>query len=62
MAMTGRAVGGVHQKVVAAGAAGADVFLVPAENAKEARDAAVGDLEVIAVRTVDDAIRALEPR
>lgn len=52
-------VGGVKQKVAAAERAGARYFLVPVEN-EEAAKAASTRLEVIAVRDVDDALRALE--
>ncbi|MGH9184044.1 MAG: YlbL family protein [Acidimicrobiales bacterium] len=52
-------VGGVRQKVDAAEAAAASVFLVPAEELDQARDAAGDDLEVVGVATLDDAIAAL---
>jgi PDZ domain-containing protein len=52
-------VGGVDAKVVAARRAGASVFLVPAEEAALAEEAAGDDLEVIAVATIDEAIAAL---
>ena len=53
------AVGGVAQKAVAAHNDGASLMLVPAGEAGEARDHA-GDVKVVAVRTLDDALRALE--
>lgn len=52
-------VGGVKQKVIGARRTGADVFLVPAgDNAEEARQHA-GDLQVIAVESFGQALRAL---
>lgn len=53
------AVGGVAHKVLAAARAGAEVFLVPADNLPEARSADAGIL-LVAVGTVDEAIRQLE--
>jgi PDZ domain-containing protein len=53
------AVGGVAQKTVAARNDGASLMLVPAGEAAEAR-AHAGDLKVVAVHTLDDALRALE--
>jgi PDZ domain-containing protein len=52
-------VGGVGQKTVAAHDAGAEVFLVPADEADEARAKARGGLKVVGVRNVGDALRAL---
>jgi Lon-like protease len=51
-------VGGIKQKTIGARRAGADVFLVPGENADEARRHA-GDLRVIAVNSFRQALRAL---
>jgi Lon-like protease len=53
------AVGGVAQKAVAARNDGASLMLVPVGEAAEAREHA-GDLKVVAVRNLDDALRALE--
>jgi PDZ domain-containing protein len=53
------AVGGVAQKAVAARNDGASLMLVPAGEAADAR-AHAGDLKVVAVRTLEDALRALE--
>ncbi len=54
------AIGGLHQKTVAVKAAGADYFLVPADQVKEAADEAKGSsLKVIPVHTVDEALTAL---
>ena len=52
-------VGGVPQKVRAAEAAGATVFLVPPDELKQARDAAGKKLKVMAVSTLDQAIELL---
>jgi len=52
-------VGGIEQKAVAARAAGADLFLVPEAEVAEARKRA-GDLPVVGVRTLQDALAALE--
>ena len=51
-------VGGIGQKVEAVRQSGAALFLVPRENVEEARSRA-GDLEVKAVDTFDDALKAL---
>ncbi len=51
-------VGGVAQKAVAAREAGAELFLVPASEAAEAR-AHAGAMEVARVGTLDDALKAL---
>lgn len=53
-------IGGTAQKVNGAIDAGADVFLVPTENADEAMDAAGGRIEVIPVGRVEDAIAELQ--
>jgi PDZ domain-containing protein len=52
-------VGGVRQKVAAARAAKASIFLVPADEAEEAREAADDALVVEPVRTFDEAVEAL---
>lgn len=53
-------IGGVRQKTVAVERAGADVFLVPADEAEEAIAQAKGTkLQVIGVRDLDDALAAL---
>lgn len=56
------AIGGIQQKVVAAADAGADLFLVPADNCEAALGAGVGDDEIRLVRvaTMHDAAQALE--
>ena len=52
-------VGGVEQKAAAAIGAGATVYLVPADEAAEAKARAGDTMTVIGVRTLDDALRAL---
>ena len=52
-------VGGVAQKTVTARRAGAVAFLVPYEEAKEARVFA-GEMKIVPVRTLGDALAALE--
>lgn len=53
-------IGGIRQKTVAVSRAGAQVFLVPADEAPEALDQAKGtDVQVIGVRDLDDALAAL---
>jgi PDZ domain-containing protein len=51
-------VGGIGQKAVAARAAGATLFLVPATEVREARERA-GDVRVVGVDDLDDALVAL---
>lgn len=53
------AIGGIKQKTIGAREAGADVFVVPQENAAEAREYADG-LEIVAVSRFDEALAALE--
>jgi PDZ domain-containing protein len=52
-------VGGVGQKTVAVKRAGAELFLVPADEVDEARKHAGADLRVEPVRDLDDALRIL---
>ena len=53
------AIGGIHQKMIAARRAGATVFLTPADNCSEAKPAAPKGLELVRVQTLDGALRAL---
>ncbi|GAA4247699.1 PDZ domain-containing protein [Dactylosporangium darangshiense] len=53
-------IGGIPQKLVAAKAAGAKVFLTPASNCAEAMDNPQPGLPLIKVSNVDDALGALE--
>lgn len=52
-------VGGVRAKVETARRAGAEVFLVPAPQADQARASASDSMEVVAVSTLEEAISAL---
>lgn len=52
-------IGGVGEKVVAAAAAGADVMIVPAAQEAEAMSRVRGDLRILPVATLDEAIAAL---
>ena len=52
-------IGGIPQKLVGAKAAGAQIFLVPADNCTEALKNAVDGLPMARVATVDDALSAV---
>jgi PDZ domain-containing protein len=52
-------IGGIRDKAIAAERAGADVFLVPADNMSELRDADTGAMELLPVATFDEALRGL---
>lgn len=52
-------IGGIPQKLVGAKAAGAEVFLVPADNCEEAAQNAQPGLPLLKVATLDDALSAL---
>jgi PDZ domain-containing protein len=53
------AIGGIPQKLVGAKDAGAQIFLVPADNCAEALQNAVKGLPMAKVATVDDALKAV---
>jgi PDZ domain-containing protein len=53
------AIGGIQQKMIAARRAGATVFLTPADNCLEAKQAAPKGLELARVSTLDGALAAL---
>ncbi|MFT3872705.1 MAG: PDZ domain-containing protein [Nocardioides sp.] len=53
-------IGGIQQKIVAARDAGARLFLVPSTNCGEARGAPNGDMRLVRVRKLDDAIDSVE--
>jgi Lon-like protease len=55
------AIGGIEQKTVGARLVEADLFLVPADNAAEARNHAEG-LEIVSVSTFEQALSALTTR
>ncbi|MEE9242482.1 MAG: S16 family serine protease, partial [Mycobacterium sp.] len=52
-------IGGITHKIVAAGEAGASVFLVPTENCDEAKSAGVGGVELLKVETLEQTIDSL---
>jgi PDZ domain-containing protein len=53
-------IGGIQQKIAAASEEGARLFLAPAANCDEAALADPGDMRVVRIETLDDAIAALE--
>ncbi|MGH3314504.1 MAG: YlbL family protein [Nocardioidaceae bacterium] len=53
-------IGGIGQKIAGADNAGATVFLVPAANCPEAREAKSNDLTLVRVDTLDTAVEAVE--
>lgn len=53
-------IGGIPQKMVAAKAAGAKVFLSPAANCEEAAKTAPSGLRLVKVETLDSALKSLE--
>jgi Lon-like protease len=53
-------IGGIGQKIAGADNAGASVFLVPAANCPEARQAKSGDLTLVRIDTLDTAVEAVE--
>ncbi len=61
LSMTGTvgAIGGVGEKAIGARRAGAQIFLVPTDNAAEARAAHVPGLRIIPVANFTDALRAI---
>lgn len=52
-------IGGITHKITAADEAGATVFLVPADNCDEAKTADVGDIDLLKVETLEQAIGSL---
>ncbi|HLR95771.1 MAG TPA: PDZ domain-containing protein [Jiangellaceae bacterium] len=54
------AIGGIQQKISAASDDGADLFLAPSGNCAAAEGANGGDMPVVPVETVDDAVTAIE--
>jgi Lon-like protease len=53
-------IGGIQQKIVAADKAGAELFLVPADNCADAVGAPRGDLRLVKVSTMHEAVDAIE--
>jgi PDZ domain-containing protein len=54
-------IGGAADKVIAAQSADADILLIPRGNLAELRGVDTGDLRVIPVSTLDEALAALDP-
>ncbi len=54
-------IGGIQDKVVAAQRAGATIFLAPKANMADLQGVDTGDMQVISVKTFDDALQALQP-
>ena len=54
-------IGEVADKVLAAQSVDADILLIPRANLPELRGVDTGDLELIAVSTLDEAVEALDP-
>jgi PDZ domain-containing protein len=54
-------IGGVADKVIAAQSVDADILLVPQGNVEELRGVDTGDVRLIPVSTLDDALAALDP-
>jgi len=52
-------IGGIEDKIVAAERAGAEVFLVPAENMAELKGVDTGDMKLVSVSTFQEALDAL---
>jgi PDZ domain-containing protein len=53
-------IGGIQQKIAAAADDGATLFLAPAGNCDEAAAADPGEMRVVRIETLDDAIAAIE--
>ena len=53
-------IGGIQQKIAAAREAGAELFLVPADNCREALGVATGRMELVRAATMHDVVEGLE--
>jgi PDZ domain-containing protein len=53
-------IGGIDLKALAAEQAGAELFLVPAGEEEDARSRVTGDMEIVPVETLQDALEALD--
>ena len=53
-------IGGIDQKIAGAREDGADLFLVPADNCDDAYESPNGDMELVRVATMSEAVDALE--
>ncbi|WP_116951245.1 YlbL family protein [Jiangella endophytica] len=54
------AIGGIQQKIAAANHDGAELFLAPASNCDEAVGGNNGDMRVVPIETLDDAVSSIE--
>jgi PDZ domain-containing protein len=54
-------IGGVADKVIAAQSVDADILLIPQGNLEDLRGVDTGDVRLIAVSTLDEALAALDP-
>lgn len=53
-------IGGIDQKIAGARDADADLFLVPADNCDDAYESPQGDMELVRVATMSEAVEAIE--
>jgi PDZ domain-containing protein len=53
-------IGGIRQKIAAASDDGATLFLAPADNCDEAAVSDPGQMRIVRIETLDDAIAAVE--
>lgn len=53
-------IGGIDQKIAGAREDGAELFLVPADNCDDAAESPQGDMELVRVATMSEAVEALE--
>lgn len=53
-------IGGIDQKIAAARGDGAQLFLVPTDNCRDAADAPNGDMELVRVTTMSQAVDSIE--
>jgi Lon-like protease len=53
-------IGGIQQKIAGAREAGADLFLVPAANCREALGVSTGQMELVRASTMHDVVEALD--
>jgi PDZ domain-containing protein len=54
------AIGGIDQKIAASREAGAKIFLVPADNCRDVADARRGDMRLVKVTTMSDAVDSVK--
>lgn len=52
-------IGGIQQKIAGAGAAGASLFMVPVDNCPDTTDLDTGDMRLVRVDTMHDAVEAI---